>query len=83
MKRQRTVNRRATDELIRVVNKALAKQGLTPTEAAREAKLPANAFRALLTGGHRPTVDRADELLRSLGATLTLGREDPSNEDKH
>lgn len=80
MARQRTINRRTTERLIQVVKDALAERELTATEAAREAKLPANAFRALLSQGHRPTLDRADELCRAVGAKLILGDDDPSTE---
>ena len=31
------------------------------------------AFRSLIRHGHRPTIDRADELCRALGITMTIG----------
>ena len=73
--RTRTVNRSATDRLARIIKAELEKQGLTAEEAARAARLPAKAFRSLLGRGHRPTVDRADELCRALGITMTIGTE--------
>ena len=48
-------------------------QELTPEEAAREGRLPAKAFRSLLRHGHRPTIDRADELCSALGISMTIG----------
>ena len=67
------VNRSATERLRAAVEAELARQGRAGEEAAREARLPANAFRSLLRKGHRPSVDRADELCRALGITMTLG----------
>ena len=47
---------------------------LTFSRAAREARLPAKAFQAL-RHGHRPSIDRADELCRALGISMTIGAE--------
>lgn len=71
---KRTVNRSATDRLKRMVESELARQELTGEEIAREARLPAKAFRSLLRHEHRPTIDRADELCRALGISMTLGK---------
>ena len=77
---KRTVNRAATDRLKRMVETELAKQELTGEEIAREARLPAKAFRSLLRHEHRPTIDRADELCRALGITMTIGNT-PTGDD--
>lgn len=80
---KRTVNRSTTDRLKRIVETELAKQELTGEEIAREARLPSKAFRSLLQHGHRPTIDRADELCRALGITMTIGIEaNPSGDDR-
>ena len=42
-------------------------------QAAREARLSAGAFRGLLLKRQRPSIDRADELCRALGITMTIG----------
>ena len=70
--KRRKVNRSATDRMRRLVEAELDRQRLTDQEAAREARLPANAFRALRKG-HRPSIDRADELCRALGIAMTIG----------
>ena len=70
-----TANRSATERLTRIIEAELARQELTGEEVAREARLPAKAFRSLLRHGHRPTIDRADELCRALGITMTIGQE--------
>ena len=64
--KKRKVNRSATDRLRKLIQAELTRQNLSEQEAAREARLPANAFRALRTG-HRPSLDRAEELLCALG----------------
>ena len=69
----RPVNRLATDRLSQLIAAELARHNLTGEEVARDARLPANAFRSLLRKGHRPTIDRADELCRALGITMTIG----------
>lgn len=68
-----TMNRSATDRLAQLVEEELAKQDLNGEQAAREARLPAGVFRALLLRRHRPTIDRADELCRALGISMTIG----------
>ena len=68
-----TVNRSATNRLARLVEDELARQGLNGEQAAREARLPADAFRGLLLRRQRPSIDRADELCRSLGISMTIG----------
>ena len=73
MPRERTVNRSTTDRLKGLIETELKRQDLTDQEAAREARLPANAFRAL-RHGHRPSIDRADQLCRALGITMTIGK---------
>ena len=71
--KRKDVSRSTTDRLSRIIETELARQGITGEEAAREARLPSNAFRSLLGKGHRPTVDRADELCRALGVSMTIG----------
>ena len=68
-----TVNRSATERLVRLVDEELTRQGLNGEQAAREARLPADAFRGLLRQRQRPSIDRADELCRALGITMTIG----------
>ena len=63
----------ATLRLTERCEEALQRQGLGQRRAAREASLPADAFRNLRRGD-RPSLDRADEICRALGITLTLGR---------
>ncbi len=72
MPRERTANRSTTDRLKDLIKAELKRQNLTDQEAAREARLPANAFRAL-RHGHRPSIDRAEELLRGLGIAMRIG----------
>ena len=72
-----TVNRSATDRLVQLVEDELSRQGLNGEQAAREARLPAGAFRALLHRRHRPTIDRANELCKALGISMTIGMEEP------
>ncbi len=79
--RKRTVNRSATDRLAQVIKAELERQQLTAEEAARAARLPAKAFRSLLGRGHRPTIDRADELCRALGITIIIGKT-PTDDDE-
>ena len=79
--RKRKVNRSATDRLKRLIESELNRQDLTDEEAAREGKLPGNAFRALRKG-HRPSIDRADELCRTLGISMTIGGEEPTTDGK-
>lgn len=73
MPRERRVNRSTTDRLKNLIETELKRQNLTDQEAAREARLPANAFRAL-RHGHRPSIDRADDLCRALGITMMIGK---------
>lgn len=68
-----TVNHSATDRLCRLINAELTRQNVTAEEAAREARLPSSAFRSLVRQGRRPTIDRADELCRALGISMTIG----------
>lgn len=67
------MNRSATDRLKQLVATAVASEELTQEELAREARLPGKVFRSLLRNGHRPTIDRADELCKALGITMTIG----------
>ena len=69
---RREINRTATDRLVRIVDSELMRRGVNGQEGAREARLPADAFRSLRRG-HRPTIDRADELCRALGITMRIG----------
>ena len=75
-------NRSATGRLARLVTEALRRQELTREEIAREAKLPATAFRSLLRHGHRPSLDRADEICQALGISMTIGVATPTNRKK-
>ena len=70
--KKRNLNRSASDRLMHLIEAELMRQNLTEEEAAREARLPANAFRGVRRG-QRPSVDRADELCRALGITMTIG----------
>ena len=72
MTKDRAPNRSTTDRLKGLIEAELKRQNLTDQEAAREARLPANAFRAL-RHGHRPSIDRAAELCRAIGITMTIG----------
>ena len=72
MPNERTVNRTTTARLRRLVEAELQRRNVTDQEAAREAKLPANVFRAL-RHGHRPSLDRAEQLLVALGLQMRLG----------
>ena len=76
MPKKRTANRSVSDRLQSLIEAELKRQDLTEQEAAREARLPANAFRAV-RHGRRPSVDRADELCRALGISMTIGAEAP------
>ena len=71
--RKRKVNRSTTERLAQLIEAELGKQDLTPEEAAREGRLPEKAFQSLLRNGHRPTIDRAEELCRAIGITMTIG----------
>ncbi len=64
------VSQRCLDDLPRVVR--LLGRPVPERRAAREARLPANAFRGVRRG-QRPSIDRADELCRALGITMTIG----------
>ena len=75
-----TANRSATDRLTKLVEDELTRQGLNGEQAAREARLPADAFRGLLLKRQRPSIDRADELCRALGVSMTIGNT-PTGED--
>ena len=68
----RRPNARASSRLAELIESELAQRGLTCQEAAREAKLPADAFRTVLKG-RKPNIDRAEELCRALGVTMTIG----------
>lgn len=62
-----------TDRLKRLIKAELARQGISDARAAREAHLPGSVFQSLLRLGKRPTLDRADELCRALGISMTIG----------
>lgn len=74
---KRKVHRSTTDRLKRLIEAELDRQNLTDEEAAREARLPGNAFRALRKG-HRPSIDRAEELCTALGISMMIGTETPT-----
>ena len=63
---------RAIRHLLTIVTAYLKKRGLSRRRAATEVGLPEEAFRSLIKG-HRPTIDRADELCRALGITMMIG----------
>ena len=77
----KTVNRTATDRLRRLIGAELGKQEMTTEEIAREARLPSKAFRSLLRHGHRPSIDRADALLKALGTSMRIGVTPPDADD--
>ena len=77
---KKQVNRSTTDRLKRLIDAELTRRNVTDEEAGRDAQLPSNAFRALRKG-HRPSVDRADELCQALGITMTIGRRPPTGGD--
>ena len=72
---------RPSRELVLVIEAELQRQDLTDEEAGREAGLSGNALR-VLRHGHRPKVDRADELCGTLRTTMTLGVDGPSSDDE-
>ena len=69
----RRVNRTATDRLILLVRAELDRQDRTPEEIAREARLPGKVFPSLLRLGHRPALDRADEICKALRISMKIG----------
>ena len=75
----RRPNAPASSRLAQLIESELAQRGLTCQEAAREAKLPADAFRTVLKG-RKPNIDRADELCSALGITMTIGNT-PTGDD--
>ena len=79
---RKKVNRSATNRLSRLIETELARHELTTEEITREARLPAKAFRSLLREGRRPTIDRADELCRALGISMTIGVSPPSGDSE-
>ncbi len=46
----------------------------TVVTARRSTHPAAKAFRSLLRHGHRPTIDRAEELCTAVGITMTIGK---------
>ena len=72
--RKRERDEGASSRLASLIENELTRRGWTAQEAAREAKLPADAFRTVLNG-RKPNMDRADELCRALGITMTIGAE--------
>ena len=78
----RRVNRSTTDRLSRLVEAELKRQRLTAEEAARAARLPAKVFRALLRHRQRPALDRADEICRALGISMTIGAAVPDDDNE-
>ena len=68
----RKINRSASERLRGLVDRELSRQDLNGQEVAREAQLPADAFRSLRRG-YRPTIDRAEELCTALGITMMIG----------
>ena len=74
----KTVNRSSTERLKHQIEAALKRRGITAAEAAREARLPATVFQSLLRRGKRPTIDRADELCKAVGISMTIGIDAPN-----
>ena len=68
-----TVPPSATSRLRGLVEAELERRNITAAEAAREARLPAGVFHSLTGRGHRPTLERAEELCRALGIRMTIG----------
>ena len=56
-----------------LIEAELMRQNLTEEEAARQARLPANAFRGVRKG-QRPSIDRAEELCLALGVSMMIGK---------
>ena len=56
----------------------LKKRGWSPTQAATKAGLPHDAFRSILRG-HKPNIDRAEEVCKALGITMVIGIKRPTN----
>ena len=54
-------------------SRELARQAISDARAPREADLPGSVFQSLLRLGKRPTLDRADEICRGLGISMTIG----------
>ena len=77
----RHVNRSAIERLILLVKAELKRQDLTPEEIAREARLPGKVFPSLLRLGHRPALDRADEICKALGISMRTGVTAPNGGD--
>ena len=73
-----TVNRTVTERLRQEIEAALRQRGITAAEAAREAGLPSSVFQSLLRRGKRPTIDRADELCKAVGISMTIGSAEPA-----
>lgn len=69
----RTMERSTTDRLIDLVKAKLAAEGISHTRAIQEGKLPTNVFQSLLRHGKRPILDRAEEICRGLGISMTIG----------
>ena len=74
--RTTTVEKSATDRLRTLIEAELARQGLSHARAAREAQLPGSVFQSLLRLGKQPSLNRADQLLRALDTTMTIGTDD-------
>ena len=77
MNTRNTVNRTSTDRLRDMIEAELKRRGITGAEAAREARLPSSVFQSLRRGG-RPTIDRADELCKAVGISMTTGAAAPN-----
>lgn len=76
------MNTKPTGPVSRRLAKQIAaqmkKRGWRPTQAATEAGLPHDAFRSILRG-HKPNIDRAEEVCKALGITMVIGIERPTN----
>ena len=69
----RTMERSTTDRLIDLVKAKLAADGTSHARAVQEGNLPVNVFQSLLRHGKRPILDRAEEICRGLGISMTIG----------
>ena len=71
------MSRSATDRLKGLISEAeLKRQNLWDQQAAREARLPANAF-PRPAQGQRPSMDRAEKVCAAPGISMTIATPQP------
>ena len=71
------MSRSATDRLKGLISEAeLKRQNLWDQQAAREARLPANAF-PRPAQGQRPSMDRAEKVCAAPGISMTIATHSP------